>query len=134
MFGRRREAWTRIGAIAAGVALVAVATSLGATLYNGYLIVVFGFVLLHSGALVLVLVRPAVAAVLSLAATFGIMFVAHLGGSAPWPWAVTTMITQTLIVGLIAYRATWLLGALTFAGECPRRRDRGRGPSNRRTR
>jgi signal transduction histidine kinase len=116
MFGRRTEAWTRIGTIAAAVALVALATSLGATLYSGYLILVFGLALLHSGSLVLALVRPPVAAVLSVLASFGLMVVAHLGGGAPWPWAVTTMITQALVIGLIGYRATWMLGALTLVG------------------
>lgn len=116
MFGRRTEAWTRIGVIAAGVALVALATSLGATIYGGYLIAVFGLALLHSGALVLVLVKPPVAAVLSLAASIGLMLVAHLGGSAPWPWSVTTMITQVLVLGLIGYRSSWRLGVATLFG------------------
>lgn len=112
----RREAWTRVATIVAAVALVAVGASVGATVYQGYLILVFALVILHSGSLALVLIRPAAAAVLSLVASFGIMFAAHLGGGAPWPWAVTTLITQTLVIGLIGYRSTWLLGVLTLGG------------------
>ncbi len=114
--GRLPEAWTRVGAIVAGVALVAVATPLGATTYGGLLFLIFALAVIHSGALVLALLRPPLAAALSLAASFGIMLAAHLGGGAPWPWAVTTLITQSIVIGLLGYRYKWMLGAATFAG------------------
>ena len=115
-YGRVREAWTRVGAIAAAVGLTAVATSLGATVYGGMLIIVFLLVLVHAGSIVLALVRPPLAAVLSLGGAFSIMLTAHLGPGAPWPWAVTTMITQVIVIALIGYRFTWVLGALTLGG------------------
>lgn len=114
--GRTRDAWMRVIAGLAGVALVAVSTSLGATIYDGMLVLVFVLALIHSGALVLTLVRPPVAAVFSVLASFGLMLAAHSATGAPWPWAVTTMITQVLVIGLLAYRAQWVLGAATFAG------------------
>ena len=114
--GRVPEAWTRVGAIVAGVALVAIATPLGATTYGGLLFLIFALAVIHSGALALALLRPPLAAALSLAASFGLMLAGHLGGGAPWPWAVTTLITQSLVIGLLGYRYKWMLGAVTFAG------------------
>ena len=110
---RRPEAWLRIGGIAVGLALVVVSTVLGATIYRGDVIVVFLAALVHAASLPLALVRPGLAAATSSLAAPVIM-VAARGGDNPWPWAVTTMITQALVLAVIGYRSTWVLGAGTL--------------------
>jgi signal transduction histidine kinase len=103
----QRDAWIRVGAIAAAAVLLIVGSILGATLYQGPLLLVFLFAGAQAGALVLATIRPRTAAIAALIASAGIMIVAH-GGLSPWPWSVTTLITQALIVGSIAYRIRWL--------------------------
>lgn len=112
---RRREAWLRIAAAAAAIVLVVVSVALGASLYDGLLLVLFVGVLAQVASLPLALIRPRVAAMLSIAGALVIMGSAH-AGEAPWPWAVTTMITQMLVVAALGYRASWLLGAGTLIG------------------
>ncbi|WP_344203274.1 sensor histidine kinase [Pseudolysinimonas kribbensis] len=103
----QRDAWMRVGAVAAGVALLVVGSILGSSIYRGPLLFVFLFTAAQAGALVLATVRPRTAAIAALVASAGIMVVAH-GGLSPWPWSVTTLITQALIVGTIAYRVRWV--------------------------
>ncbi|WP_396643185.1 sensor histidine kinase [Microbacterium sp.] len=112
---RRREAWLRIAAAAAAIVLVVVSVALGASLYDGLLLVLFVGVLAQVASLPLALIRPRVAAMLSIAGALVIMGSAH-AGAAPWPWAVTTMITQALVLAALGYRASWLLGAGTLIG------------------
>ncbi|HWR85689.1 MAG TPA: histidine kinase [Rhodoglobus sp.] len=111
----RLEAWLRIAAIIAAVALLSVSTALGATIYEGDIIFVFAGALLHAGAVAAVLVRPRTAAVMSLIGAPIIMLAAHHGGLAPWPWAVTTMITQALVLAGVGFRARSRYGVATLA-------------------
>jgi len=99
----RREAWIRVGAIVVAVALLICGTVLGTGLYGGALLLVFPLVAVQSGALVLGLVRPRIAAIASLLASLGLMLAAP-GTLHPWPWSVTTLITQALVTGVVAYR------------------------------
>jgi signal transduction histidine kinase len=99
----RREAWIRVGAIVVAVALLICGTVLGTGLYGGALLLVFPLVAVQCGALVLGLVRPRVAAIASLLASLGLML-ATAGTLHPWPWSVTTLITQALVTGVVAYR------------------------------
>lgn len=112
---RRREAWLRIAAGAAAAVLVVVSATLGVTLYDGFLLVLFAGVLAQVAALPVALIRPWVAAPLSVVGAVAIMASAH-AGTAPWPWSVTTMITQGLVLALLGYRARWPLGAGTLVG------------------
>lgn len=111
---RRPEAWLRIGATATAVALLAVSVPLGATVYRGALLVLFFGVLAQVSAIPIALIRPWVAAPLSVAGAVAIMAAAS-GGGAPWPWSVTTMITQALVLGFLGFRTPWPLGAATLA-------------------
>jgi signal transduction histidine kinase len=112
---RRREAWLRIAAGAAAAVLVVVSAVLGVTLYDGFLLVLFAGVLAQVAALPVALFRPWVAALLSVVGAVAIMASAH-GGTVPWPWAVTTMITQAIVLALLGYRAKWPLGVGTLVG------------------
>jgi len=104
----------RVGAALAAAALVAVSTTLGATLYAAPLVPLFAAVLAHSASVPLALLHPRVAAPLSVVATAAVMLLAQ-GGTAPWPFAVTTLVTQSLVVGLLAYRMRWTAGAAALA-------------------
>ncbi|HWH26365.1 MAG TPA: histidine kinase [Pseudolysinimonas sp.] len=107
------EAWVRIAAIVAALVLLVVSVALGATLYAGALIVLFVGVLAQVTALPLALVRPGLAAPLSIVGAVVVMFAAHADGG-PWPWAVPTLITQALIFAALGQRAVWVLGAAAF--------------------
>ncbi|WP_284254810.1 hypothetical protein [Pseudolysinimonas kribbensis] len=78
----QRDAWMRVGAVAAGVALLVVGSILGSSIYRGPLLFVFLFTAAQAGALVLATVRPRTAAIAALVASAGIMVVAH-GGCRP---------------------------------------------------
>lgn len=110
---RRPEAWLRISATATAVALLAVSVPLGATVYRGALLVLFVGVLVQVSAVPIALIRPWIAAPLSVVGAVTIIGAAH-GGGAPWPWSVTTMIAQGLVLALLGFRAPWPLGAGTL--------------------
>jgi signal transduction histidine kinase len=112
---RRREAWLRIAAGIAAVVLLVVSVSVGAALYRGVLLLLFVGVLVQVSAIPLALIRPWVAAPLSVAGALTIMSAAH-GGTAPWPWAVTTMIAQAFVLAFVGFRATAALGIGTLIG------------------
>jgi signal transduction histidine kinase len=113
---RRAEAWLRIAAVAAAVVLLVVSLALGAGIYRGDLVFLFLGVLAQVSALplTLTLARPALAAPLSIVGVAVVMLAAHAQG-APWPWAVTTLLTQALVVAALGYRVSWMLGAGTLA-------------------
>lgn len=114
--GRKREPWIRLIAVVVATALLVVSASIGASLYGGALIPVFALAIVHSGSLVLALVRPHAAAVVSALTCFATALIANGPDGAPWPWAVTTLITQVLVIGVITHRAGWKVGAATLAG------------------
>lgn len=111
---RRREAWLRIAAGAAAVVLLVLSVAIGATVYQAMLLLLFAGALVQAATLPLALIRPWPAAALSVAGALLVMASAHTG-HAPWPWAVTTMIAQALVLALLGYRARWPLGAGTLA-------------------
>jgi signal transduction histidine kinase len=111
---RRPEAWLRIGATATAIALLAVSVPVGATVYRGELLILFAGGLAQASALPLTLVRPWIAAALSVAGAVTVMVAAH-AGAAPWPWSVTTMITQALVLATLGFRTVWPLGVGTLA-------------------
>ncbi|CAN5143692.1 hypothetical protein BH11ACT4_BH11ACT4_08650 [soil metagenome] len=112
---RRPEAWLRIAVVALAVVLLVVSMSVGAGLYHEALLVLFAGVLAQVAALPLALIRPWLAAVLSVVGSLAIMASGH-APQTPWPWSVTTMITQALVLALLGYRAHWLFGAGTLLG------------------
>jgi signal transduction histidine kinase len=110
----QRDAWVRVAAVVVAVALLVVGSILGATLYGGPLLPVFLFVGMQAGALALATIRPRVAAIIALIASAGVMLVACSGVS-PWPWSVTSLIAQALIIGSVAYRTHWLEASIGLA-------------------
>jgi signal transduction histidine kinase len=91
-----------VGAIAVGIASVAVGASLGSGIYGMPVAVAFALALVHAAAIPTALVRPIVAAVAS-AIVVPLLSLAALGGAhAPWPWAVSTIVTQAIVIWLVA--------------------------------
>ena len=101
----------RGGAVAAAIALLAVTTTLGATLYDGMLILVFGAAILQSAAIAVGLFRPRVAVVLAVAGAAGLTALTQSSTGAPWPWSVSAIVAQALVLGMAGYRSTWRWGA-----------------------
>ena len=105
--------WTMVGAIATAVASVAVSASLGSAIYGMPVAIAFALALAHAAAIPVALIRPVVAAAVA-AIVVPLLSLAAMGGQhAPWPWAVTTIVTQAIVVLLVAVqeRARFAFGA-----------------------
>lgn len=107
---RPAEAWVRLGSIVAAIVMLVVSVSLGASIYDNTLLALFAGALAQTAALPLAVVRPKLAAPLSVAGAVAIVW-STFAATAPWPWAVTTIITQCLVLVFLGYRAPWMLGA-----------------------
>ncbi|WP_375400439.1 sensor histidine kinase [uncultured Amnibacterium sp.] len=105
-------------AMLAGVTLLFIETPMGAGAYGLPVAVVFGLALVHAGCVPLAVVRPNLAAVLSIGAAATLQALTS-GTSSPWPWWVITIVTQTtvfFVVGLLASVPLTLLYWLTAIG------------------
>jgi signal transduction histidine kinase len=111
----RAGAWTWIVVSAVAMALISVQTPLSVTVYEVPLAAAFGLTILHAAALPLALRWPVAAAVLSVVAVCGLLWLSAPTPTAPWPWAVAPEITQFLMVFLLAFRAPWQIASTTFA-------------------
>ncbi|GAA4180610.1 sensor histidine kinase [Gryllotalpicola koreensis] len=113
--GRRALFWVVLGTVAA--ALYAVQVPLSVSLYGVPVEVVFVIVAAHVGALPLAVWRPREASGLAVIAAFILMLIST-GGSltAPWPWAVAPLITQSLTLAVVAWKDTWWWSLVAWAG------------------
>jgi signal transduction histidine kinase len=98
--------WGTLGAIA--VSLYSVQVPVAVAYYDVPLEVVFVVVAAQVGALPLAVWRPREASVLAVAAAF-VLALISTGGThtAPWPWAVAPLITQALVLAVVAWKDTW---------------------------
>ena len=115
--------WTMIGALAVGIASLAVGSSLGASAYGMPVAVSFALALLHSAAVPVALLRPVGATIASVIAVTLLSLAATNGSVAPWPWSVSTIVTQSIIVFLVTAQSgsrigvsAWLLGVAGTIG------------------
>jgi len=93
----------------AAIALFTVAVPLASSLYGVHVALAFGLCAVQCGSLVLAPVRPAIGIGLFTAATLCLrLFVPE--NDAPWPWAVTSMIAFALLVALVTFYRSWVLG------------------------
>lgn len=106
--------WMFVGAIAAALALAAVGTALGATLYPVPVAIAFLLAALHAAAVPLALRMPRTAGALSVVVVTALAVVQSPVVGAPWPWAVTTMVAQSIVVGLIGFQARSRVGVLVW--------------------
>lgn len=110
----RAETWLWIVVSAIAVAMVAVQTPIATALYGVPIAPAFTLAVLHAGALPLALRWPVAAAVLSVAASFGLQWLTAPIPSAPWPWMVPAEITQFIVVLLLALRTVWQVATATL--------------------
>ena len=124
-FGLRRRAlsprarrvlfWVVLSAVAASLYAVEVPTSV--ELYSVPIEIVFIIIAAHVGALPLAVWRPREASGLAVGAAFILALVSIDGAAtAPWPWAVTPLITQSLALAIVAWRDTWWWALAAWAG------------------
>lgn len=106
--------WTLVGAIVVGIALVAVGSALGSTIYSMPVALAFGLSLVHAAMVPLALRRPFTAGLVSAAAVTGLAFAQSTTLGAPWPWAVTTLVTQAIILALVGLQARGRVGVLVW--------------------
>jgi len=100
------EAALLVGAIVTGVALLAVESPIGAVGYGIPLGLAFALAVVHCGSIPIAVVRPVLAAAISVPVTVLLQLLgAHTERA--WPWWIVLMITQTVITFLIALRARW---------------------------
>lgn len=102
-------------ALVAGITLLLVETPIGAGTYGLPVAVAFGLGLVHAGCVPLAVVRPNLAAPLSVAAAIGLQaLTADATSSDPsaWPWWVVLIIAQTAVLFVVGLRATVALTLL----------------------
>src|SRR5690606_24134785 len=97
-FSTAAVGWTLAGAIAAGIASLAVGASLGSSLYGMPVAIAFALALVHAAAIPLALLKPVVAAAASVVAVPLLSVAGMSAVGVPWPWAVSTIVTQAIVV------------------------------------
>lgn len=106
--------WTLVGAIIVAIALVSVGSALGATIYDMPVALAFGLSLVHAATIPFALRRPFTAGLISAAAVTGLAFAQSTTLGAPWPWAVTTLVTQAIVLSLVGLQARGRIGVLVW--------------------
>ena len=94
-----------VAAIAAGMTLVLIETPLAAVGHDVPLLLAFVLALLHAGSVPLAVVRPHLAAPLSVAAVLGLQ--AASVGSPVWPWWPVLIVTETLVLVVVSLKVPW---------------------------
>lgn len=107
---RQFRAWMWVATSLFAILLVAVSVPLAATLYGVHLLAAFATSLMLAGALPLAVRWPWAAGAV---ATAGLLWFAILSidsTGAPWPWPVTTIITQGALLIVLGVMRTWWVG------------------------
>ncbi|MGN6744416.1 MAG: sensor histidine kinase [Amnibacterium sp.] len=95
-----------VAAVAGGMALVLVETPIAAVGHDLPLLAAFLLALASGASLPLAVVRPHLAAPLSVAAVVG-MQAASVGTSAAWPWWPVLIVAETLVLVVVGLRVPW---------------------------
>ena len=114
---RRFRAWTWVATSLLAVMLLTVSVPLAGALYGVHLLAAFATSLALAGALPLAVRLPWLAAALATAGLLTFALLASGSEGAPWPWPVTTIISQgVLLIVLGLMRAWWIGLAVWLAG------------------
>lgn len=100
-------AWSWIGTGFAAVVLFTVGWPITVAVHSVHIVAALILVVVHCGSMVLTLHRPWIGLALSLGAAGGLMVYAV--DSAPWPWPVTSLITQSAVLAVAALARPWYL-------------------------
>ena len=114
---RRFRAWTWVATSLLAVMLLTVSVPLAGALYGVHLLAAFATSLALAGALPLAVRLPWPAAALATAGLLTFALLSSGSEGAPWPWPVTTIISQgVLLIVLGLMRAWWIGLAVWLAG------------------
>ena len=114
---RRFRAWTWVATSLLAVMLLTVSVPLAGALYGVHLLAAFATSLALAGALPLAVRLPWLAAALATAGLLTFALLSSGSEGAPWPWPVTTIISQgVLLIVLGLMRAWWVGLAVWLAG------------------
>lgn len=103
------EAALVVGAIVAGITLLAIETPIGAVVYEVPLGLAFALAAVHCGGIPLAVRMPVLAVLVSVPAAIALQAIGLQVGHA-WPWWVVQMVTQSLVVFVVALRCPWQIG------------------------
>ena len=107
---RRFRAWTWLATSLVAVVLVTISVPIAATAYGVHLLAAFATSLALAGAVPLAVRLPWLGAALS---TLGLLAFALLSASsdaAPWPWPVTSIVSQAALLVVLGLMRPWWLG------------------------
>ncbi|HEY8295489.1 MAG TPA: histidine kinase [Micrococcaceae bacterium] len=104
--------WARIALLAVCLGLVAVAAPLNVAMYKIPLVLGLLLAALHSGAVLLAAVRPALGLLMSLIVIALVPLLAIHGPGLPMPYTVAGMLTQLLVLVAAALRTVWVVSTL----------------------
>lgn len=111
---RLRTSPEAVAAVAIAVvasALCIVGAALSARLYGLDPAAAIGLNVLHAGAIGVAAVKPRLAVTLGTASAFALM-VFGSPEAGPWPWAITWLLTQLVVLGVVGARAPWRVGGV----------------------
>lgn len=104
-----------IGSTAA-VVILALTSALGASLYGIPVVLALGLGLAQGASIVLAIVSPRLAVVVSVVALVAAGFASVPDGASPWPVAVPTIVAQSLVLVIATLRSDWRVGLTGWAG------------------
>ncbi|MCU1439259.1 MAG: two component system sensor kinase [Rhodoglobus sp.] len=107
--------WAIVAAIVVAIASLVVSATLSTTIYGVPVAAAFPIAALQALAVPLALLRPTIAAGATVSAVIALALVQTGGGHAPWPWAVPTIITHAIVIGLLGVQARPRLGLAAWA-------------------
>ncbi|WP_460633896.1 sensor histidine kinase [Leifsonia lichenia] len=104
-----------VGSTAALVILV-LTSALGSTLYGIPVVLALGLGLAQAASIVLAIVAPRPAVVVSVVALVAAAFASVPDGASPWPIAVPSIVAQCFVIAIATLRSDWLVGLVGWAG------------------
>ena len=114
---RRFRAWTWLATSLLAVVLVTVSVPIAATAYGVHLLAAFATSLALAGAIPLAVRWPWLGAALSTAGLLAFALLSASSDAAPWPWPVTSILSQAaLLIVLGLMRPWWLSITAWLAG------------------
>ena len=108
------RAWMWVATSLLAVLLFSVAVPLASTLYGVHLLAAFGTSLALAGALPLAVRLPWVAGALATASLIAFAVLSAGSEGAPWPWPVTTIIGQGLLLIVLGLMRAWWIGLVVW--------------------
>jgi hypothetical protein len=107
---RRFRAWMWVATSLLAVILLTVSWPLASAVYGVHLLAAFATSLALAGALPLAVRIPWLAAALATTALLTFALLSSGSEGAPWPWPVTTIISQGVLLIVLGLMRTWWVG------------------------